>query len=370
MATERTASVVPVPRRPPCSTAWCRAPDWPAIEAALVGSARPATVRLGLNRDPSKHPLVSSLRLGRLFPVRFMVAAEGAPLGSETGVDSRLMTPRSCLVSLRKDGRFAFASGLSSPRNGMGILTSAVTTLLADALVPAVVNRVIERATSSSRREQLARGPCAITAQILAHVAGQSGSVNGSTGAAVLLSPPLNDLLGPHCADASTGASSLDRSAEMLARPVRVFPWPNTRRALVLGVPLLVALVPVISFRCSARHAIAELHFDVDAPTVVELAATGRRPRPAGFVSVLPAPAVGRRRQRQVQNTDVHLHVPAGTVPKDGPSAGVAMTAVNPRVDKLSPSRPGGTIAYTKLTSPAAVHDAEGVSAPPVNGRG
>ena len=45
------------------------------------------------------------------------------------------------------------------------------------------------------------------------------------------------------------------------------------------------------------------------------------------------------------ENTDVHLHVPAGAVPKDGPSAGVAMTAA--LVSELTGRTVRGDLAMT-----------------------
>ena len=40
----------------------------------------------------------------------------------------------------------------------------------------------------------------------------------------------------------------------------------------------------------------------------------------------------------QFAQTDVHVHVPAGATPKDGPSAGVAMTMA---IASLFTGRPG-----------------------------
>ncbi len=46
-----------------------------------------------------------------------------------------------------------------------------------------------------------------------------------------------------------------------------------------------------------------------------------------------------------LQASDVHLHVPAGAVPKDGPSAGIAL--VTALVSALSGRRARGTVAMT-----------------------
>jgi ATP-dependent Lon protease len=39
------------------------------------------------------------------------------------------------------------------------------------------------------------------------------------------------------------------------------------------------------------------------------------------------------------KNTDIHIHVPSGAVPKDGPSAGVAMFTALPSIFTDSPVR-------------------------------